>query len=1036
MPTEQKTIRKLRAILSADVKGYSLLMADDEAFTIRTLKEYRSIMSAQIEQHNGRVVDSPGDNVLAEFASAVDAVTCAVEIQKVLKEKNDELPDDKKLEFRIGINIGDVVQDEDRIYGSGVNVAARIEGLAEPGGVSISRSAYDQIKDKITLGYEYIGQHDVKNISEPVRVYKILMGPEDAGKLIGEEPTRVRKKWVLPLVIVAAIIVTSFAWYFYQNIVKPDVEPASIENMAFPLPDKPSIAVLPFDNMSGDSEQEYFCDGLTEEIITALSKVPKLFVIARNSTFTYKGKPVKVQQVSEELGVRYVLEGSVRKVDNRLRITAQLIDAIKGHHLWSERYDRELKDILAVQDEITMKIITDMGVKLTTGEQARVSAKGTANLDAYLKCLEAREYIFRLNRDSNLIARQRAEEAITLDPEYSIAYSLLSNTHILDVWFKWSKSPKESMMRAFELARKALALDESNSGAHLVFAKIFLLQRLHDKAIAEGERAVSLAPNAADAINILGLILRFAGRPQEAATMHERAIRLNPMPPAQYFYQLALCYTFIGEYQKAIAICKEALKKNPDDFVGRITLTIAYSALGSETEAKAEAEEALRISPKFTVAYAEKTWPYKNTADKEFVISALRKAGLPDKPPLALPDKPSIAVLPFTNMSGDPEQEYFSDGLTEEIITAFSKVPGIFVIARNSTFTYKGKPVKVQQVAEDLGVRYVLEGSVRKGKDKVRITTQLIDALTGHHLWAERYDRNLKDIFAVQDEITKNIITALQVKLTAGETALVLSKGTENLQAYLKYWQAAEKFHAMTKEGNSSARRLAKEAVTLDPKFPATYVLLGWTHTNDVMFGASKSPKKSFAKAMELAKKAIAIDDSYFGAHALLGWIYIKIRKHEKAIAECERAVALAPNSAFSIVWMSIALRYAGRHEEAVGLAEQAIRLNPMPSSFLFQNLGITYMFTGRYEEAIGNFKKALNLAPNALVTHVNIAVAYIKAGQEDEARAAVAEVIRINPKISLLEMAKLVNYKNQADNDMYIDALRRAGLPEHPPSQ
>ena len=628
MPTEQKTIRKLRAILSADVKGYSLLMADDEAFTIRTLKEYRSIMSAQIEQHNGRVVDSPGDNVLAEFASAVDAVTCAVEIQKVLKEKNDELPDDKKLEFRIGINIGDVVQDEDRIYGSGVNVAARIEGLAEPSGVSISRSAYDQIKDKITLGYEYIGQHDVKNISEPVRVYKILMGPEDAGKLIGEEPTRVRKKWVLPLVIVAAIIVTSFAWYFYQNIVKPDVEPASIENMAFPLPDKPSIAVLPFDNMSGDSEQEYFCDGLTEEIITALSKVPKLFVIARNSTFTYKGKPVKVQQVSEELGVRYVLEGSVRKVDNRLRITAQLIDAIKGHHLWSERYDRELKDILAVQDEITMKIITDMGVKLTTGEQARVSARGTANLDAYLKCLEAREYIFRLNRDSNLIARQRAEEAIALDPEYSIAYSLLSNTHILDVWFKWSKSPKESMMRAFELARKALALDESNSGAHLVFAKIFLLQRQHDKAIAEGERAVSLAPNAADAINILGLILRFAGRPQEAATMHERAIRLNPMPPAQYFYQLALCYTFIGEYQKAIAICKEALKKNPDDFVGRITLTIAYSALGSETEAKAEAEEALRISPKFTVAYAEKTWPYKNTADKEFVISALRKAGL------------------------------------------------------------------------------------------------------------------------------------------------------------------------------------------------------------------------------------------------------------------------------------------------------------------------------------------------------------------------------------------------------------------------
>ncbi|MFC1877536.1 adenylate/guanylate cyclase domain-containing protein, partial [Thermodesulfobacteriota bacterium] len=533
--TEQKTIRKLSAILSADVKSYSLLMSDDEAFTIQTLKEYRTIMSKYIEQNNGRVVDAPGDNMLAEFSSAVDAVQCGVEIQKVLKEKNEELPDDKQLEFRIGINIGDVVQDEDRIYGSGVNVAARIEGLAEPGGVCISRNAYDHIKDKLKLGYEYLGDHEVKNIKDPVRVYKVLMDPEDAGKLIGEGPKRVKKKWVLPVVIVAAIIVTSLAWYFIQGVIKPDIEPASIENMAFPLPDKPSIAVLPFDNMSGDSEQEYFCDGLTEEIITALSKMPKLFVIARNSTFTYKGKPVKVQQVSEELGVRYVLEGSVRKVDNRLRITAQLIDAIKGHHLWSERYDRELKDILAVQDEITMKITTDMGVTLTTGEQARLSARGTANLDAYLKCLEAREHIFRLNRDSNLIARQRAEEAITLDPEYSIAYSLLGNTYVLDVWFKWSKSPKASMIRAFELAKKAVGLDESNSGAHLIFAKLFLLQRLHDKAIVEAERAVSLAPNAADAINILGLILRFAGRPQEAATMHERAIRLNPMPPAQYF---------------------------------------------------------------------------------------------------------------------------------------------------------------------------------------------------------------------------------------------------------------------------------------------------------------------------------------------------------------------------------------------------------------------------------------------------------------------------------------------------------------------
>ena len=342
MPTDQdKVIRKLRAILCADVKGYSLLMADDEAFTIKTLKEYRNIMSVHIQQHTGRVVDAPGDNMLAEFASAVEAVQCAVEIQKALNMKNENFPEDKRLQFRIGVNIGDIVQDGDSIYGAGVNVAARIEGLADPGGVCISRNAYDHIKDKLKLGYEYLGEHEVKNIKDPVRVYKVLLDPEDAGKLIGEEPTRIRKKWVVPVVIVAAIILTSLAWYFIQGVIKPDIEPASLDRMAYPLPDKPSIAVLPFDNMSGDPEQGYFSDGLTEQIISALSKVAYLFVIARNSTFTYKGKPVKMQQVAEELGVRYVLEGSVQKAGDRVRITVQLIDALKGHHLWSERYDRK-----------------------------------------------------------------------------------------------------------------------------------------------------------------------------------------------------------------------------------------------------------------------------------------------------------------------------------------------------------------------------------------------------------------------------------------------------------------------------------------------------------------------------------------------------------------------------------------------------------------------------------------------------------------------------------------------------------------------
>ncbi|MBW2635823.1 MAG: adenylate/guanylate cyclase domain-containing protein, partial [Deltaproteobacteria bacterium] len=387
MSTEEKVTRKLRAILSADVKGYSILMADDEAATIQALKDYRNIISIHVEQRNGRVVDAVGDNLL-------------------------------ELEFRIGVNIGDVVQDGDRIYGDGVNIAARIEGLADPGGVCISRNAYDHIKNKLKLGYEYIGEQAVKNIKDPVRVYKVLMDPEDAGKRIGEKTKRPTKKWIWLLAVAIVILLGIVVWQFYQKAITPEFEPASVEKMAFPLPDKPSIAVLPFDNLSGDSGDEFIADGISESIITALSKTRSMFVIARNSTFTYKGKPTKVQKIAEDLGVQYVLEGSLQKSKNQLRINAQLIDAINGNHLWAEKYDRKMKDLFALQDDITMKIITALNVKLTHGEHAAVYAKGTDNLEAYLKALQGLRQWRRYNKEGNAISQKMAKEVISLDSNY------------------------------------------------------------------------------------------------------------------------------------------------------------------------------------------------------------------------------------------------------------------------------------------------------------------------------------------------------------------------------------------------------------------------------------------------------------------------------------------------------------------------------------------------------------------------------------------------------------------------------------------
>nr|NIQ37569.1 tetratricopeptide repeat protein [Pseudomonadota bacterium] len=677
MATE-KVQRKLTAILSADVKGYSRLMREDEVGTVETLKTYRETMASLIQQHHGRVVDSPGDNVLAEFGSVVDAVECAVEVQRELRTRNADLPENRRMEFRIGINLGDVIEEGERIYGDGVNITARVEGLAEGGGICLSGTVYEHVKNKLTFGYESLGEHTVKNIAEPVRVYRVLMEPEAAGKVIGEKRPRLKQwQWLGLTAAVAVLLAVVAVWYF---AFRPTIEPASVERMAFPLPEKPSIAVLPFTNMSGDPEQEYFSDGITEEIITALSKTPKLFVIARNSTFTYKGKPVKINQVSEELGVRYVLEGSVRRSGDKVRITAQLIDAMTGHHIWAERYDRDLKDIFALQDEITIKIITALQVKLTDGEIAHFSAKGAENLEAYLKLLQGRELFYTVTKEGNTQARRLFEESIELDPEYAPAYIYLGATQWMDIMLQSTKSPKESLKQAFEFVKKGKALDESHPGAHTQLGWLYVMTRQYDKGIAECEQAITIAPSFANGYIWMSLVLTAAGRHEEALRHAEQALRLDPLAPHWYFRQMGAAYSWVGQHEEAITALKKALDRAPNDILTHVRLASAYSLAGRMDEARAEAEEVLKINPKFSIENYAKTFSFQNKADIDLITDALRKAGLPETPPLPLPDKPSIAVLPFVNMSDDPKQEYFSDGITEEIITALSKTPKLFVI--------------------------------------------------------------------------------------------------------------------------------------------------------------------------------------------------------------------------------------------------------------------------------------------------------------------------------------------------------------------
>jgi adenylate cyclase len=510
--------RKLSAILSADVKGYSQLMSEDEEHTIRTLTGYRELMSELIQKRRGRVVDSPGDNILAEFASIVDAVQCAVDIQRELKIKNAELAETRKMEFRIGINLGDVVEEKDRIYGDGVNIAARLESLAEAGGICVSGNVYEQIENKIAVGYEYLGEQAVKNIPKPVPVYRIITDPEASDKVIGAK--RIRSKRLQWMVVSAVVIVVGIAaatiWNIYFYVGSPERKIASASKPAIPLSERASIAVLPFKNLSGDQEQEYFSDGITNDIITDLSKFQELLVIASNTVFTYKNQPVKIKQVSEELGVSYVLEGTVQKASNKVRINAQLIDANTEHHLWAERFDRDLKDLFAVQEEIVQTIVTKLAVRVDVAERARAMRKDTANLEAYDYALRGEEFLLRGTRSANIKAKEMFKNAIEVDSRYALAYAGLGWSYYLGAINGWTEFPVRSLEKALELGQKALSIGEPAATTHALLGSGYLRLGKYDLAISELQRAIELNPNHALSHLTLGMVMLYAGRTDEA----------------------------------------------------------------------------------------------------------------------------------------------------------------------------------------------------------------------------------------------------------------------------------------------------------------------------------------------------------------------------------------------------------------------------------------------------------------------------------------------------------------------------------------
>jgi adenylate cyclase len=626
---QERVERRLAAILAADMVGYSRLMEADEARTIARQKAHRAeLIDPKINEHHGRIVKTTGDGMLVEFASVVDAVACGVAIQRAIVEREADLPEEQRIQYRVGVNLGDIVIDGDDILGDGVNVAVRLEGLADPGGICIPRKVFHEVRNKLDVGYEFIGEQRVKNIETPIPVYRVLLEPDLAGKVIGENRLK-PSLWPLGAAVAAVMAMTVVAAVWWQPWA-PDVEPASVEDMAFPLPDRPSIAVLPFDNLSGNTDQDYLADGLTEEIITTLSKSPNLFVIARNSTFTYKDKAVEVKQVAEEQGVRYVLEGSIQRSGVRIRVNIQLIDALVGRHVWAEIYDRQFGDIFALQDDITQNILIALEVELTQGEEVRLMHLRAPKPEAFVYLQKSRAHYYRFNSKDNAIARELAMKAVEISPEYPDAWEWLGWYDFNDYRFAWSADPNKSFKLAEEAANKAFVLDATVAGANGLLGALSLYRGEYEEAISHYRKAVELAPSNAIMTAGLGWVLCYGGYPEEAIPVLQQAMRLSPYYPAWMVGTLGLAFMMTGDYPKAIVATEQLIERKSLLQFGYSRLAAIHAALGDDEKAKTYAAELLKIKPDFSIAKWSKVLIYKDKELLDWELNALRSAGLPE----------------------------------------------------------------------------------------------------------------------------------------------------------------------------------------------------------------------------------------------------------------------------------------------------------------------------------------------------------------------------------------------------------------------
>jgi TolB-like protein/Tfp pilus assembly protein PilF len=825
---------------------------------------------------------------------------------------------------------------------------------------------------------------------------------------------------VVACIAVAIVIAAFVAWYF---LARPGA------NIAANAPAHLSIVVLPFANLSNDPKQDYFADGITENLTTDLSRIRNSFVIARNTAFTYKGKNIDAKEIGKELGVRYVLEGSVQRDGNRVRVNAQLIDAESGAHLWADRFEEDLADLFKLQDDVVARLANTLGYELVKAE-AEKSAHST-NPDAIDLTMRGQALLQRQpTKDNNNAARAWFDQALKIDPKNADALAGDANTYLVEYALGWTNSETDYDAKVLGQADRAIALTPDNTQAYYVKSRYLFLSHRPNEARDSADAGLAINQNFAPFYSARDGAEISVGRFEQAKADVLQAMRLSPRDPEIGYWHMQLGAAELGlqHFDVDIEEQRKAINAGDRTFIPYVQLAAAYALIGKSDDAKAALTEARRLNPNLTVK-----WMIAHAPNYPILFEGLRKAGLPEDE--AGPTKHlSIVVLPFTNLSGDPKQDYFADGITENLTTDLSRISGSFVIARNTAFTFKGKNVDAKAIGKELGVRYVLEGSVQRDPSRVRVNVQLIDAETGNHLWAERFDKSLANLFDMQDEIVASLASQLGTQLVTIEARR--AERAPQPDSMDLYFQGMAWFNkGFTPEYLGQAQRFFERALALDPE--NLDALVGTAAVDAQMATSFMRDDRAtrLATAEAALTKALSLAPDLAAAHFWLGLVEIYSNRATQGIAECERALALDPNLAAAHAYIGIAMYVTGRGEETEAHVLEALRLSPRDNlAFRWMNIaGSVKEGLGADEDAVRWLRRSIEANRNFPLSHFFLAVALAQLGRQDEARAETKAGLELDPSFTVRRFRRGASSDNPiylAQHEHLVQGMRKAGVP------